>query len=203
MKNLLFTFLFAITSFFAVSQDFNVSLFYDDLTGGAYQTDAYDDTVYLDLNETITIQSAFGQNNLFSVWKSDYNPSFLPYDNFMTSTGIQQYLPYTYTFQSGFTNFVIYVRYTNSSMNKMYKLLVINNQTSSVDDLSSFDFNVYPNPSTDFINIETEYDGEFTIFDMSGKLVVKTEDKRIDVSFLNTGQYFIKVGSSTKIFMKQ
>lgn len=68
------------------------------------------------------------------------------------------------------------------------------------------DINIFPNPTVDYININ----GDFTtvsIIDMAGKVIVKSTDRRIDVSSLVKGIYLIKIdtptGSLTRKLMKQ
>ncbi len=59
---------------------------------------------------------------------------------------------------------------------------------------------VYPNPSTGIINLENAKDEEFevTVFDASGKLVLKTNTKTtLDLSLLDNGMYLLKMTNSS------
>ena len=65
-------------------------------------------------------------------------------------------------------------------------------------------FNVYPNPvnNTLFVNVNTTVN-KLTIRDLSGKAVYnvvnQNTEKGLDVSFLNTGAYFISVETANGI----
>ena len=58
---------------------------------------------------------------------------------------------------------------------------------------------VYPNPATNFLIIELEknVNAELLVYDVNGKIVIKDklnneQQKQLDFSFLNQGNYFIK-----------
>ena len=70
------------------------------------------------------------------------------------------------------------------------------------------EFKVYPNPTTDFLNILTdEQILEVSIFDINGKQILKLNEKRLDVSNLTSGIYLIEVktasGKSILKFVKK
>ncbi|MFC6267958.1 T9SS type A sorting domain-containing protein [Frigoriflavimonas asaccharolytica] len=84
------------------------------------------------------------------------------------------------------------------------------NSTLSTNEVSAEDlFSIYPNPTSDVLNIKT--DGKIksvTIFDMAGrKMDVKILDSKIDVKNLDAGGYLISVettkGISTEKFIKK
>ena len=62
-------------------------------------------------------------------------------------------------------------------------------------------FRVFPNPSSDFIFIQTELDEYYLqIVDFSGKEILKQKNKsKIDIRRLAKGTYFIKISSETKL----
>jgi len=69
----------------------------------------------------------------------------------------------------------------------------------NTDDLSKTEeefssFNVYPNPTNEFINIEGDFDS-FRIYDIKGKLVMtkNTSDKTINISSLTKGEYLLNL----------
>lgn len=69
--------------------------------------------------------------------------------------------------------------------------------TLSNDDKGKMAFNVYPNPTSNFLNIETEDQiNEVVVYDLQGKLILRTNEKTLDVSNLNSGLYFLKVKSA-------
>ena len=56
---------------------------------------------------------------------------------------------------------------------------------------------IYPNPSNNIINIETEGNGELSIYDLLGNVLFKQEIKsantQVDISHLKSGSYLIKI----------
>lgn len=79
--------------------------------------------------------------------------------------------------------------------------LSINNQQKNI-------VSIFPNPTSDFINIKTENKVESVeIFDYSGKLLLQQKSKKIDIQHLNQGNYLLKVttdkGSLTKKIIKK
>lgn len=67
-----------------------------------------------------------------------------------------------------------------------------------INDVSVEDLILYPNPTTDFLNISTELNFEepiYTVFDISGKRVMhgRLDGTRIDVSSLSNGNYILRI----------
>lgn len=89
----------------------------------------------------------------------------------------------------------------------------INIVLSSINELKNNDFVIYPNPSSDIINIQSINDlyvEELKIYDVSGKIIIeknKNNTNNIDVKQLKKGVYVIKIrtsnGISNKKFIKQ
>ena len=78
-----------------------------------------------------------------------------------------------------------------------------------LQDESYLDFILYPNPSQDYINLETDLNDFITeIYDMLGKKVyVSQNQKRINIMQLDSGMYFLnlssKFNSTSKLFIKK
>lgn len=72
-------------------------------------------------------------------------------------------------------------------------------QQLSTDDFTKFDFQIYPNPTSDYLNIKTQsIDYNFSIYNSLGqKMNVSSVENKIDVSNLSTGIYFIKIETQT------
>lgn len=78
--------------------------------------------------------------------------------------------------------------------------------SSIVSTTNSLDFSVYPNPSSDIINIsgldELSYYSLY-IFSIDGRLVLNNEKinstKSIDISFLNQGIYWLKIANDKMV----
>ena len=63
-------------------------------------------------------------------------------------------------------------------------------ETLSLVDASEM---IYPNPSDGIINIKMASFKEATIYNLSGKRIMRSSDNRIDVSALSEGVYVIKL----------
>jgi hypothetical protein len=77
------------------------------------------------------------------------------------------------------------------------------NITTGVKQESVISFKVYPNPASDFIDIELQEKGmEINIFDLNGKLVKqfvnKSEKQRFNVSDLQKGYYLLVIANQVE-----
>ena len=83
--------------------------------------------------------------------------------------------------------------------------------TASISDQKAFEFSVYPNPSTNFLNVKTQENlSSLQVLDILGKSIITKKDVKetLDISTLNKGVYFLKLISdngliSTKRFIKK
>ncbi len=79
----------------------------------------------------------------------------------------------------------------------------------SINDFSIVDFQIYPNPASNYLNIKTQSTNyNVTIYNSLGQKVNATlSENRIDISNLSDGIYFIKIetetGSAARKFIKQ
>jgi hypothetical protein len=74
-------------------------------------------------------------------------------------------------------------------------------QYAGIDNLSSdFSFAIYPNPTSDILNIDTESLEEVKIYNLTGQLVLSADsgNKKIDISDLNAGTYLVQIGLHSK-----
>ena len=53
--------------------------------------------------------------------------------------------------------------------------------------------NIYPNPTQNFINIESDTFIKAVLYNLSGKYLIKSSHKQMNVSSLNTGIYLLKI----------
>ncbi len=80
-----------------------------------------------------------------------------------------------------------------SDMQNGLFVLGTQNMTSGVEDNHSFDFSIYPNPATEFIQLEEEY-STIRIIDINGKLVRQFQHTQtISVEDLSNGIYMMGV----------
>ena len=195
------------------AQDVNITFpNYYSFSGGYYNPTDYDKVVYLDPGETIDINSGFGSDFLFDIYKANYVTGVTPtqiYTNQATYNFnlYQNVLPCFYTFQSGFTDFVFFVIYDNYfQLKEIYKLLVINNEvfTASLDENERSDFKLFPNPVQSELKINAAFTNDnYQIMDLNGRELINTRNENIDVSQLQAGQYLLKIGSSVQRFVKE
>lgn len=70
---------------------------------------------------------------------------------------------------------------------------------------SSVKLNVYPNPVSNILTMETDLKGDYQIINLIGQVVLKgqTSTSNIDVSLLPQGTYILKVGAEQVKFIKQ
>jgi len=75
-------------------------------------------------------------------------------------------------------------------------------QVSGISDIKTIDFKLYPNPATDFIEVELPYATALQIFDLNGKLVLSKDLKKgtnhLSINNLNSGIYMVKVENTVK-----
>ncbi len=79
--------------------------------------------------------------------------------------------------------------------------------TSSITEADLLNFNIYPNPSSDFLKIDFDGSESITvkIFSNSGELLISNTNKNeIDLSNLNSGFYFVtaKIGNDKTVVRK-
>ena len=71
----------------------------------------------------------------------------------------------------------------------------------------SLDFNsivVYPNPTNNILNIATNVDITYSVFDILGKAIIKNSSKKqIDLTMVETGVYFLTINYEDQIFNKR
>jgi hypothetical protein len=81
--------------------------------------------------------------------------------------------------------------------------------SSNTDEESLSHINVYPNPTTNFLNIDKDMPATYSIIDHKGQLVSATKltDRQVNVDFLTPGVYSLIVntqnGITTKRFVKK
>ena len=78
-------------------------------------------------------------------------------------------------------------------LTKNYHLNFSNCISLSVEDLTDKDFNIYPNPTNGLVTIQTnKMNLVFSILDLSGKTLLTTNEKTIDITGFADGFYLIQ-----------
>ncbi|GEM_PF-3418108 len=87
------------------------------------------------------------------------------------------------------------------------KITNANSVFTSIEPISFLnkDFTIYPNPASEILNVKNAKTENITIANYLGEVMLsqKVIHNRINISFLNTGIYFLKAGSEVLRFVKQ
>ena len=76
----------------------------------------------------------------------------------------------------------------------------VRSTSANLNELAS-NIAVYPNPTTDFLNVNVE--GTKRVLDLQGKVLVTSDLNKIEVSNLNSGMYFLEVEGNKVSFVKR
>ena len=87
--------------------------------------------------------------------------------------------------------------YANNTLN----IVEIEGSVVSIEEVLAEQFNVYPNPASDFLNISSEMNFNsfpIEILDLSGKIVISTmvKDNRIALTNISTGTYLARINAN-------
>jgi hypothetical protein len=63
----------------------------------------------------------------------------------------------------------------------------------STTDTEILDMRIYPNPTSSMINVQFDRDIELTVYNMLGQAIIRTNEKQVDISALQNGNYIIMV----------
>lgn len=106
---------------------------------------------------------------------------------------------------------VSYARFPNGTGNFVLQAPTFNaenspNSTFKIE--KTFTFNIFPNPSSDFLNVEILENNSndlFQIFDTNGKLIhsenTVNSNFQVDLSIFKNGLYLLKYGDSVRQFL--
>ena len=102
----------------------------------------------------------------------------------------------------------LYINATADNTVRLFELEVYGriDTTLGTDDFKLNKFNIYPNPTSNVINISGYLEiKNLQIFDVSGKqLITKKSSKSVDVSSLPVGNYFMKINNKQTVkFIKK
>jgi len=79
---------------------------------------------------------------------------------------------------------------------------VLIDPTASLEDIENLTISMYPNPATDFITIDSNDNGTFTIVDVMGAVVAEgvVDNNKVNVSALNIGTYFVNFTTANGVY---
>lgn len=134
-------------------------------------------------------------------WKS-YNPQAMKYDIKDSST-------YFIKVNSGATYEVVFTGFSGGAAEESFFSVKRTNISTGKIENTIETFTVYPNPSSDVVNINvaatSDIEGVVRIMDVTGKIVYQENmnvaqgqqaTKKIDISVLNSGMYFVTITSN-------
>ena len=115
----------------------------------------------------------------------------------------------TYTYDlaaEGYTNQTIYVAFKNITTNGF--ILGIDNVIVTADDPAnvteqSFQFSVYPNPTTEILNIKTDGFVSAELYNLNGQKVLNSFQNSFNVNTLTKGLYILKVTTTNGVIEKK
>jgi len=74
------------------------------------------------------------------------------------------------------------------------EFILLSQSSGSVEETNNNLVKVYPNPASDLLNIETDLNfSQIMVFDITGRKVLTTNRKHIDLASFKTGYYLVKV----------
>jgi surface protein len=90
---------------------------------------------------------------------------------------------------------------TNSSLTQSNKPVWGSCPTASVDDQNQLDISIYPNPTSDMVNIDGNYSQlKAVVYDILGKQVMKESiTNSLDISQLEKGVYILQLSDGVKL----
>jgi hypothetical protein len=75
---------------------------------------------------------------------------------------------------------------------------------TAVEDISVLGIVIFPNPTKNFITIETRLEIEVEVYDLMGRLLIEEKNtKRLDLSNLSNGLYNLSIIHNDKRYSKQ
>ena len=79
---------------------------------------------------------------------------------------------------------------------------VLIDATASLENIDNLTITMYPNPATDFITIDSNENGNYTIVDVMGAVVAEgtVDNNKVNVSSLNNGTYFVNFTTENGVY---
>jgi len=79
---------------------------------------------------------------------------------------------------------------------------VLIDATASLEDIDNLTITMYPNPATDFITIDSNENGNYTIVDVMGAVVAEgtVDNNKVNVSSLNKGTYYVNFTTENGVY---
>ena len=86
----------------------------------------------------------------------------------------------------------------------LYDYCAENSGTVDVEEFNFDNIVVYPNPTNSILNIRTNLNITYTLYDFTGKIIVKdSKEEKVDITYLPNGVYFLSIEHEGKRFNKR
>ncbi|MFV0573749.1 MAG: T9SS type A sorting domain-containing protein [Xanthomarina gelatinilytica] len=155
---------------------------------------------FLSIQNNPLLTSINGINSL-SNFVYPYGPLF----NIKNNSSFSDYCTLSYIISDGLISSSSY-DVTGNAYNPTYQDIVNGSCSLSIEEFESdIDVSIYPNPTTDFINIQANFDiNSVEIYSLHGQKVLAIENqKTINISLLPEGIYFLKVKTEKSTVTKK
>ncbi|MGZ3866430.1 MAG: T9SS type A sorting domain-containing protein [Bacteroidia bacterium] len=172
---------------------------YTNMVGGPFG-DLYNDGTYL---YGMTEKGGLGYGEIFKI-----KPDFTGYTSLFTFNGVSDgSYPRGALYSDG--NYFYGLTESNGAYNyygTIFKFCANGSCNARIAEHDNYNtFKIYPNPASSSIQVEgiNFQDQGKKIYDVIGNTVLQSKQNAIDVSSLENGVYYIKIGNSTQKFIKQ
>lgn len=100
------------------------------------------------------------------------------------------------------TAYAFYVSY-GSNPGVFFSVVLLKQYLDVATNSPDAKFSIHPNPTKDFVHIDSDNFESVRIFNLSGKLVLEddSKSKKNDISQLSSGSYLIQIDSETQRFV--
>lgn len=198
MKTLRLIFVALMALFTVNSFSQTTHVFYIEDTGWDQQPNEYTvaDTV-VEVGDVVQFVNSYATSQ-YNVQK---NGQMVPGHNPTPSSVLVGQTIYQYTFTSGDVMGVD-IKVTSVSSQFIFEYIhftVVEPSTASLNEFSTNNFTVYPNPTTDFLNVLGDNVESVKVFDMNGRMVLSENSNKVDVSTLLNGYYTVVINDGKPI----
>lgn len=111
----------------------------------------------------------------------------------------------------GYANQDVYIAFQNMTQDGFILLLddiwLEGSDFAGIATTDHIQYGIYPNPATSFLHIQTDLPVQVGVYDLQGRMLLQSNERKVDVSSLAPGQYIISIrtieGMSSQPFIKE